>query len=69
MRRLKLFLAALGFTLAAAGVALDQRSLVWGAMVALVGALAIRLWERRRRAAREGEQNSAGGSREPPPPA
>jgi Flp pilus assembly protein TadB len=49
MRRLKLYLAVLGFTLAAAGVALDLRPLVWAAMSVLAGALAVRLWERRDR--------------------
>lgn len=47
MRRLKLFLALLGFLLAAAGVALDNQPLVWAAMVVLAVALALRLWLRR----------------------
>jgi hypothetical protein len=56
MRRLKLVLAVLGFTLAAAGMALEQRVLVWGAMIGLAGALAIRLWERRQRDQRAAEE-------------
>lgn len=48
MTRLKVFLSTLGFLLAAAGVALDQRPLVWSAMVILACALAFRLWARRR---------------------
>lgn len=48
MRRLKLFLSVLGFLLAAVGVALDRRVLVWAALALLAAALAIRLWERRR---------------------
>ncbi|HEY7683956.1 MAG TPA: hypothetical protein VH879_15015 [Gemmatimonadales bacterium] len=48
MRRLKLFLAVLGFTLALAGIALDQRPVVWAAIIVLAAALALRLWERRR---------------------
>jgi hypothetical protein len=65
MRRLKLFLAALGFTLAAAGVALDQRPLVWGAMVGLGGALAIRLWERRNHGTRAGSHGPTNGGTPP----
>jgi len=49
MRRLKLYLAVLGCTLAVLGTALDLRPLVWVAMTVLVTALAIRLWERRNR--------------------
>ena len=48
MMRLKMFLAVLGFLLAAAGVALDQRPLVWAAMAILALSLAFRLWLRRR---------------------
>jgi hypothetical protein len=46
MSRLKLFLALLGFLLAAAGVALDSQPLVWAAMGVLTVALALRLWLR-----------------------
>jgi Flp pilus assembly protein TadB len=53
MRRFKRFLAVLGFTLAAVGVALDQRLLVWAAMIVLGAALGLRLWLRRRGAASE----------------
>jgi hypothetical protein len=66
MRRLKLFLAALGFTLATAGVALDQRALVWGAMAGLAGALAIRLWERRKHGTPAGAHGPANGGTQPP---
>lgn len=48
MRRLKVFLAVLGFLVAAVGVAIDQRLLVWAAMVFLAGSLALRLVLRRR---------------------
>lgn len=48
MKRARLFSAILGFVLAAAGVATDNRLLIWAAMVALSVALAIRLWLRRR---------------------
>jgi hypothetical protein len=48
MRRAKLFFAALGFLLAAAGVTLDNRPLVWAALAALAVALGLRLWLRRR---------------------
>lgn len=47
MRRLKLFLAVLGFLLAAAGVALDRQPLVRAAIGVLAVALALRLWLRR----------------------
>jgi hypothetical protein len=47
MRRLKLFLALTGFSLAAAGMALDHRPLVWVAMSLLAVALGIRLWMNR----------------------
>ena len=47
MMRLKMFLAVLGFLLAAAGVVLDQRPLVWTAMAILALSLAFRLWLRR----------------------
>ena len=48
MRRLKVFLAVLGFLLAAVGVVLDQRPLVWAAMAILAFSLALRLGRRRR---------------------
>lgn len=47
MRRLKLFLAVLGFVLAAAGIGLDSQPLVWAAMIVLAAALALRFWLRR----------------------
>ncbi len=46
MRRLKLFLAVLGFLLAAAGIGLDSQPLVWAAMAVLAVALALRFWLR-----------------------
>jgi Zn-dependent protease with chaperone function len=48
VRRLKLYLAVLGFTLAGAGVGLDNRALVWAAISVLAVALALRWWGRRR---------------------
>lgn len=60
MRRLKLFLAILGFLLAALGVALDHRLLVWLAMSVLAAALAIRFWERRRGHSPAGEADPRG---------
>ena len=48
MRRVKLFLAVLGFLLAAVGIALDSQPLVWAAMAVLAVALAFRLWLRRK---------------------
>jgi hypothetical protein len=48
MKRLKLFLALLGFLLAAAGIARDSQPLVWTAMVVLAVALGLRLWLRRK---------------------
>jgi hypothetical protein len=65
MRRLKLFLATLGFALAAAGIALDRRPLVWGAIAALAGALAIRLWERRRRSGSASDASPGSGAHPP----
>jgi hypothetical protein len=50
MRRARLFSAILGFLLALAGIVLDNRLLVWSAMVVLAVALAMRLWLRRREA-------------------
>ena len=44
---LRLFFALLGFILAAAGVALDNRYLVWAAISVLAVALALRLYLRR----------------------
>ncbi len=57
MMRLKVFLAVLGFLLAAAGVVLDQRPLVWAAMAILALSLAFRLWLRRHLS--RGSQDSA----------
>lgn len=48
MRRLKLFFALTGFSLAVAGMALDVRPLVWVAMSLLAVALGIRLWMNRK---------------------
>ena len=48
MRRAKLFLALLGFLLAAAGVALEIQPLVWAAMAVLAVALILRLWLKRK---------------------
>jgi Flp pilus assembly protein TadB len=48
MRRAKLFLALLGFLLAAVGVALENQPLVWVAMAVLAAALMLRLWLRRK---------------------
>ncbi len=48
MNRARLFSALLGFILALAGVATENRLLVWASMVALAVALALRLWTRRR---------------------
>jgi Flp pilus assembly protein TadB len=47
MTRLKWFLAVLGFSLALAGVVLDNRPLVWAAMAVLAAALALRLYLKR----------------------
>lgn len=47
MRRFKLYFALLGFLVTAAGIYYDSRPLIWIAIVALVVALGIRLWERR----------------------
>jgi hypothetical protein len=55
MTRFKILLALLGFALAAGGVTLNQRLLVWAALIALAGALAVRLWERRRLSGREND--------------
>lgn len=44
MKRLKLALALLGFALGLAGVALENRILVWVAIAVLAGAVALRLW-------------------------
>ena len=48
MRRVKVFLALLGFLLAAVGVALENKPLVWTAMAVLAAALILRLWPRRK---------------------
>ncbi len=50
MRRAKLFLALLGFLLAAAGVALGIEPLVWTAMAVLAAALVLRLCLKRKAA-------------------
>lgn len=55
MTRLKILLALLGFAMAAIGMALDLRLLVWAALIVLAAALAIRLWQRRRLPPRDGE--------------
>lgn len=47
MRRVKLFLAILGFLLAAVGIGLDSQPLIWAAMAVLAVALAFRFWLRR----------------------
>ena len=49
MRRLRLFFALTGVSLAVAGVALDNRPLVWVSMCLLAVALGIRLWLKRQR--------------------
>jgi len=49
MRRARLFSAVLGFLLALGGVVLENRLLVWAAMVSLAVALALRLRDRGRR--------------------
>lgn len=48
MRRFKLYFALLGFLLTCAGIYLDNRAVIWTAIVSLCVALGIRLWERRR---------------------
>jgi len=48
VKRLKLFLAVLGFLLALAGVTLDNRLLVWAAIALLAVAVGLRSWLRRR---------------------
>lgn len=52
MHRAKLFLALLGFFLAAAGVALENKPLVWAAMAVLAAALILRFWLKRKAATR-----------------
>jgi hypothetical protein len=47
MNRVRLFSALLGFLLAVAGIALENRLLVWAAMVVLAVALALRLRARK----------------------
>ena len=49
MSRLRMVLAGVGFPLAAAGVLLDDRRLVWGAIVTLGLALGLRLYAHRSR--------------------
>jgi membrane protein implicated in regulation of membrane protease activity len=48
MRRSKLFFAVLGFVLAAVGMAMEHRLIVYAAMVSLAVALALRLIVQRR---------------------
>lgn len=48
MNRVRFFSALLGFLLAVAGIALENRLLVWAAMVVLAVALALRLRARKR---------------------
>ena len=60
MRRFKLVLAVTGFSLAAVGVALDLRIMVWAAMIVLTGALAIRLWGRRRQTTASAGESEGG---------
>ena len=48
MRRARLFLALLGFLLAAAGIVLENKPLTWAAMAVLAVALVLRLWLRRK---------------------
>lgn len=48
IQRLKLYFAILGFVLAAAGVLLDDRRVIWLAMGVLLLALILRLWLDRR---------------------
>lgn len=52
MHRAKLFLALLGFFLAVAGVALENKPLVWAAMAVLAAALILRFWLKRKEATR-----------------
>lgn len=47
MRRFKLYFALLGFLLTVAGLYLDNRAIIWTAIVSLAVALGIRFWERR----------------------
>lgn len=47
MRAARLALGLLGFVLAVIGVTRDDRRIVWGAIVALIVALGLRLWDRR----------------------
>ncbi len=58
MRRLKIFSAVLGFLLATAGVALENRLLVWAAMVVLAVALGLRLWLRRQEDTRHSAEST-----------
>ena len=52
MRRVKVFLALLGFLLAAVGVALENKPLIWAAMAVLAVALILRFWLKRKAATR-----------------
>jgi hypothetical protein len=49
MNRARIFSVVLGMCLALAGVLLDNRLLVWAAMVVLATGLGLRWWEKRRR--------------------
>lgn len=44
LARAKLYFAMLGFCFTAAGIALDNRPLVWAAIVLLSTAMGLRLW-------------------------
>jgi len=48
MNKVRIFSSLVGFLLALAGIALDNRPLVWAALVVLAVALALRLHARRR---------------------
>ncbi len=50
LARAKLYFAMLGFCFTAAGIALDNRPLVWAAIVLLSTAMGLRLWLNRRSA-------------------
>jgi hypothetical protein len=49
MTRVRIFSVVLGMCLALAGVLLDNRLLVWAAMVVLATALGLRWWQKRRK--------------------
>lgn len=48
MSRVRIFSVVLGFILALAGIVLDNRPLIWAAMVVLSVTLALRYWSRGR---------------------